>query len=249
MQIIHKFIFMPNIVRPYNETESKKKQVEQMFDNISENYDFLNRLLSFKIDIYWRNRLEKKVINYNPEKILDVATGTADLAIEHAKRTNAQVTGLDLSQKMLNYGQVKINNKGLQQRIKLVKGDAENLPFHDGVYDIVTVSFGVRNFEDLEKGVFEMGRVLKKGGKLLILEFSKPSGLFAPIFMFYFKRILPNIGKLISGDSKAYTYLPNSVDVMPCGEDMKNLILRNGFSEVRFKKYTSGVVTIYEGIK
>lgn len=240
---------MSNIVKPYNQTESKKKQVEQMFDNISENYDFLNRLLSFNIDIYWRNRLEKKVRRNNPGKILDVATGTADLAIEHAKKTKAQITGLDLSQKMLNYGQVKINKKGLQERIKLIKGDAENLPFHDEEYDMVTVSFGVRNFENLEKGISEMGRVLKKGGKLLILEFSKPSGLFAPFFMFYFKKILPNIGKLISGDSKAYTYLPNSVDTMPCGKDMTNLMVKNGFKESNFKKYTSGVVTIYEGIK
>lgn len=240
---------MSNIVKPYNQTESKKKQVEQMFDNISENYDFLNRLLSFNIDIYWRNRLEKKVGRNNPGKILDVATGTADLAIEHAKKTKAQITGLDLSQKMLNYGQVKVNKKGLQERIKLIKGDAENLPFHDEEYDMVTVSFGVRNFENLEKGISEMGRVLKKGGKLLILEFSKPSGLFAPFFMFYFKKILPNIGKLISGDSKAYTYLPNSVDTMPCGKDMTNLMMKNGFKESNFKKYTSGVVTIYEGIK
>lgn len=240
---------MPNIVKPYNETESKKKQVEQMFDNISENYDFLNRLLSFNIDIYWRNQLEKKVVAYNPEKILDVATGTADLAIEHAKKTKASITGLDLSQKMLDYGQAKINKKELKDRIKLVKGDAENLPFQEGEFDIVTVSFGVRNFENLEKGISEMGRVLKKGGKLLILEFSKPAGFFAPFFMFYFKNILPGIGKIISGDSRAYTYLPNSVDAMPYGENMKNLILKNGFKEASFRRLTFGVATVYEGIK
>jgi len=240
---------MPDIVKPYNETESKKKQVEQMFDNISENYDFLNRLLSFNIDIYWRNQLEKRVVAHNPEKILDVATGTADLAIEHAKKTKAAITGLDLSQKMLDYGQVKIDRKGLKDRIKLIKGDAENLPFPDEGFDIVTVSFGVRNFENLEKGISEMGRVLKKGGKLLILEFSKPSGFFAPFFMFYFKKILPNIGKLISGDSSAYTYLPNSVEVMPYGDNMNNLILKNGFKEASFRKLTFGVATVYEGIK
>ena len=240
---------MSNIVKPYNETESKKKQVEEMFDNISENYDFLNRLLSFKIDIYWRNQLEKKVVAFQPSRILDVATGTADLAIEHAKKTKALITGLDLSQKMLDYGQVKINKKGLKDRIKLIKGDAENLPFHEGEFDVVTVSFGVRNFENLEKGVSEMGRVLRDGGKLLILEFSKPTGFFAPFFMFYFKNILPNIGKIISGDSKAYTYLPNSVDTMPYGEEMKKLILRNGFKESSFRRLTFGVATIYEGIK
>ncbi|MCO6564075.1 MAG: bifunctional demethylmenaquinone methyltransferase/2-methoxy-6-polyprenyl-1,4-benzoquinol methylase UbiE [Apibacter sp.] len=240
---------MPNIVKPYNDTESKKKQVEQMFDNISENYDFLNRLLSFNIDIYWRNQLEKKVVAYNPGKILDVATGTADLALEHAKKTKAAITGLDLSQKMLDYGQVKVNKKGLKDRIKLIKGDAEKLSFQNEEFDIVTVSFGVRNFENLEKGISEMGRVLKSGGKLLILEFSKPSGFFAPFFMFYFKKILPNIGKIISGDSQAYTYLPNSVDAMPYGEDMKNLILKNGFKEASFRKLTFGVATVYEGIK
>lgn len=240
---------MPNIVKPYNDTKSKKKQVEQMFDNISENYDFLNRLLSFNIDIYWRNQLEKKVVAYNPGKILDVATGTADLALEHAKKTKAAITGLDLSQKMLDYGQVKVNKKGLKDRIKLIKGDAEKLSFQNEEFDIVTVSFGVRNFENLEKGISEMGRVLKSGGKLLILEFSKPSGFFAPFFMFYFKKILPNIGKIISGDSQAYTYLPNSVDAMPYGEDMKNLILKNGFKEASFRKLTFGVATVYEGIK
>ncbi|MDR1877260.1 MAG: bifunctional demethylmenaquinone methyltransferase/2-methoxy-6-polyprenyl-1,4-benzoquinol methylase UbiE [Flavobacteriaceae bacterium] len=240
---------MSNIVKPYNETESKKKQVEQMFDNISGNYDFLNRLLSFNIDIYWRNQLEKRVVECNPDKILDVATGTADLAIEHAKKTKALITGLDLSQKMLDFGQVKVNKKGLKNRIKLIKGDAESLPFHDDEFDVVTVSFGVRNFENLEKGISEMGRVLKEGGRLLILEFSKPTGIFAPFFMFYFKRILPNIGKLISRDSRAYTYLPNSVDTMPYGENMKGLILKNGFDEVSFKRLTFGVVTIYKGIK
>ncbi|MGM5630405.1 bifunctional demethylmenaquinone methyltransferase/2-methoxy-6-polyprenyl-1,4-benzoquinol methylase UbiE [Apibacter raozihei] len=240
---------MSNIVKPYNDTDSKKKQVEEMFDNISENYDFLNRLLSFKIDIYWRNQLEKKVIAFKPERILDVATGTADLAIEHAKKTQAKVTGLDLSQKMLDYGQVKVNKSGFKDRIKLIKGDAENLPFHEGEFDMVTASFGVRNFENLEKGISEMSRVLRDGGKLLILEFSKPSGFFAPFFMFYFKNILPGIGKLISGDSKAYTYLPNSVDTMPYGDKMTRLILKNGFKEAKFKKYTFGVATIYEGIK
>ncbi len=238
-----------NIVKPYNEMESKKKQVEEMFDNISGKYDFLNRLLSFKIDIYWRNQLEKKVIAFAPNKILDVATGTADLAIEHAKKTKALITGLDLSQRMLDFGQIKVNKKGLQNRIKLIKGDAENLPFHEGEYDIVTVSFGVRNFENLEKGISEMGRVLRKGGKLLILEFSKPSGLFAPFFMFYFKNILPGIGKLISKDPQAYTYLPNSVDTMPHGKEMNDILLRHGFREANFKRLTFGVVTIYEGTK
>lgn len=239
----------PENIKPYNKTDNKKKQVEEMFDNISENYDFLNRLLSLKIDVYWRNRLEKRIVALNPGKILDVATGTADLAIEHAKKTNALVTGLDLSQRMLDYGQIKINKQGLKERIKLIKGEAENLPFHDEEFDVVTASFGVRNFENLEKGISEMQRVLKKGGKLFILEFSKPKGIFAPFFMLYFKYILPTIGKIISGDSKAYTYLPDSVSKMPYGKEMEEILLKNGFKQSTSKTFTFGVVSIYEGTK
>ncbi|MDR3273292.1 MAG: bifunctional demethylmenaquinone methyltransferase/2-methoxy-6-polyprenyl-1,4-benzoquinol methylase UbiE [Flavobacteriaceae bacterium] len=237
------------VVKPYNETESKKKQVEEMFDNISENYDFLNRLLSFKIDIYWRKQLENNVIRLKPEKILDVATGTGDLAILHAKKNDAEIVGLDLSKKMLDFAQIKIQKNHLEKRIQLVKGDAENLPFQNNEFDAVTVAFGVRNFENLEKGIKEMGRVLKDNGKLFILEFSKPSGFFAPFFMFYFKKILPNIGKIISGDARAYTYLPDSVDSMPHGDKMKKLILQNGFKEAYYRRLTFGVATIYEGIK
>ena len=237
------------VVKPYNETESKKKQVEEMFDNISENYDFLNRLLSLKIDVYWRNQLEKRIIKLNPQKILDTATGTSDLAILHAQKTQAEIVGVDLSQKMLDFAQIKVAKKHLEKRIQLVKGDAENLPFQNDEFDAVTAAFGVRNFENLEKGITEMGRVLKDNGKLLILEFSKPSGFFAPFFMFYFKKILPSIGKIISGDARAYTYLPDSVDSMPCGDEMKNLILKCGFREASYKRLTFGVATIYEGTK
>lgn len=240
---------MSKIVKPYNETQAKKEQIEQMFDNISEKYDFLNRLLSLKIDVSWRNKLEKKVIALHPEKILDVATGTGDVAIEHAKKTKAQITGLDLSQKMLDVGIEKVKKLSLDNRIQMIKGDAENLPFQEGEYDVVTVSFGARNFENLAKGISEMRRVLKENGTLFILEFSKPQGFFAPFFMFYFKNILPTIGKIVSKDSRAYTYLPDSVQAFPFGEEMKKIMLNEGFREVKYKSLTFGIVTIYEAIK
>ncbi|MCB9202592.1 MAG: bifunctional demethylmenaquinone methyltransferase/2-methoxy-6-polyprenyl-1,4-benzoquinol methylase UbiE [Flavobacteriales bacterium] len=241
---------MSEAVKPYtNSNDSKKVQVEEMFDNISHKYDFLNRLLSMKIDVMWRNKLIKKVQTKHPNKILDVATGTGDLAIEHAKNTKAEIIGLDLSQKMLNVGVEKIKKLNLENRITMIKGDAENLPFEDDTFDVVSVSFGVRNFENVEKGLREMRRVLKQGGTLYILEFSKVEGFFAPLFTFYFKYILPIIGKVISKDSRAYTYLPDSVNSFPYGEKFRNIILSQGFSTVNYKKLTFGVATLYEATK
>jgi demethylmenaquinone methyltransferase/2-methoxy-6-polyprenyl-1,4-benzoquinol methylase len=241
---------MSQEVKPYfNTNSSKKEQVEEMFDNISEKYDFLNRLLSLKIDVSWRNKLVEKVKLRNPKKVLDIATGTGDLVIEQAKKIDAQFVGLDLSQKMLNVGIQKVQQENLQNKIQMIKGDAENLSFQDGEFDVVTVSFGVRNFENLNKGLNEMSRVLNQNGVLYILEFSKVEGFFAPIFTFYFKNILPTIGKIISKDSRAYTYLPDSVDAFPNGENLKNIILLNGFTKVNYKKLTFGVATLYECIK
>lgn len=241
---------MSQEVKPYfNTNTTKKEEVEEMFDNISEKYDFLNRLLSLKIDVSWRNKLVEKVKQRNPKKVLDIATGTGDLVIEQAKKIDAQFVGLDLSQKMLNVGIKKVQQENLQNKIVMVKGDAENLNFQNGEFDVVTVSFGVRNFENLNKGLNEMSRVLNQKGVLYILEFSKVEGFFAPIFTFYFKNILPTIGKLISKDSRAYTYLPDSVDAFPYGEKLKNIILLNGFTKVNYKKLTFGVATLYECIK
>jgi len=237
-------------VKPYIHSEgTKKQQVEQMFDNISANYDMLNHLLSMQIDKGWRNKVVKKVQELNPKTIIDIATGTGDLAIELAKNTKAEITGYDLSQKMLDVGIQKVNKLQLNKQIKMIKGDAENIPFNANSFDVATVSFGARNFENLEAGLSEMRRVLNSNGKIFILEFSKPEGFFAPFFIFYFKYILPKIGQLISKDSRAYTYLPDSVEAFPYGEKLKNILEKIGFSDVKFKKLTFGIASIYEGTK
>lgn len=238
-----------SFVKPYNTQASKKAEVEQMFDNISGSYDLLNHLLSMQIDKGWRNTLVKMAKAQNPKNILDVATGTGDLAIALAKNTEASITAYDLSQKMIDIGQEKVNKKDLNHRIRFIKGDAENIPFEDKKFDIISVSFGVRNFENLEKGLQEMKRVLTDNGTLYILEFSKSEGFFSPIFNFYFKYILPTIGKLVSNDARAYTYLPDSVDAFPYGEKLKKILLNAGFTKVIYKKLTFGVATIYQAIK
>ncbi len=236
-------------VTPYNNTESKKDQVEDMFDNIAPKYDLLNRMLSMKIDVTWRNKLVKWMKNDNPKLVLDVATGTGDLAITIQKGTGANVVGLDLSQQMLNVGIEKVKQQNLQDKITMVKGDAENLPFEDNKFDAVSVAFGVRNFENLEKGLDELKRVVKVGGSVYILEFSKVQGMMRPFYMFYFKNILPRIGKLVSKDDRAYTYLPDSVEAFPYGAIMKSILQQRGYSEVVYKKLTFGIATIYKATK
>ena len=236
-------------VTPYNNTESKKDQVEDMFDNIAPKYDLLNRMLSMKIDVTWRNKLVKWMKNDNPKLVLDVATGTGDLAITIQKGTGANVVGLDLSQQMLNVGIEKVKQENLQDKITMVKGDAENLPFEDNKFDAVSVAFGVRNFENLEKGLDELKRVVKVGGSVYILEFSKVQGMMRPFYMFYFKNILPRIGKLVSKDDRAYTYLPDSVEAFPYGAIMKSILQQRGYSEVVYKKLTFGIATIYKATK
>lgn len=236
-------------VTPYNNTESKKDQVEDMFDNIAPKYDLLNRMLSMKIDVTWRNKLVKWMKNDNPKLVLDVATGTGDLAITIQKGTGANVVGLDLSQQMLNVGIEKVKQQNLQDKITMVKGDAENLPFEDNKFDAVSVAFGVRNFENLEKGLDELKRVVKVGGSVYILEFSKVQGMMRPLYMFYFKNILPRIGKLVSKDDRAYTYLPDSVEAFPYGAIMKSILQQRGYSEVVYKKLTFGIATIYKATK
>ena len=220
-------------ITPYNSIQGKKIQVENMFDNIASKYDFLNRLLSLRIDVFWRKILVEWLKNDKPELVLDVATGTGDLAIVIHNVLGIKVMGLDLSQKMLNVG----------------IGDAECLPFEDNQFDAVSVAFGVRNFENLEKGLEELKRVVKEKSNVYILEFSQVEGFFAPFYLFYFKYILPKIGQLISKDSQAYTYLPHSVHDFPYGEKMKNILLKIGFSKVEYKKLSLGIVTIYKATK
>ena len=236
-------------VKPYNTDQSKKTEVEDMFDNIAPKYDLLNHVLSMKIDVLWRNTLVKWMNKDAPKLVLDVATGTGDLAIAVQKGTGAEVVGLDLSQQMLNVGIDKIKKLNLDQKISMQKGDAENLPFEDNKFDAVSVAFGVRNFENLEKGLAELRRVVKENSSVYILEFSKVEGFLAPFYMFYFKNILPQIGKLVSKDNRAYTYLPDSVNAFPFGEKMKQILLDTGYSKVEYKKLSLVIATIYKATK
>jgi len=236
-------------VNPYNNTEAKKKQVTQMFDNIAGSYDFLNHTLSLGMDNIWRKIAIKKLSN-NPATILDIATGTGDFAISASKYTNATITGIDISQGMLDVGVEKINKKGLTDRIKLQLADSENLPFHDNSYEAVTAGFGVRNFEDLNKGLSEMYRTLKSGGIIAILEPSEPA--YFPLKQFYklyFHHILPFIGGIISKDKNAYTYLPDSVSAFPSGKDFLTELVKVGFKESKHIPLTFGIVSLYIAIK
>ncbi|MEC3877739.1 bifunctional demethylmenaquinone methyltransferase/2-methoxy-6-polyprenyl-1,4-benzoquinol methylase UbiE [Chryseobacterium salviniae] len=236
-------------ITPYNSEATKKSQVEDMFDNIAPKYDLLNHVLSMKIDVLWRNTLVKWMKNDSPQEVLDVATGTGDLAIAIEKGTGSKVIGLDLSQQMLNVGVIKIKKLKLDGKISMQKGDAENLPFEDNRFDAVSVAFGVRNFENLTKGLAELRRVVKDNKSVYILEFSKVEGFMAPLYMFYFKNILPAIGRLVSKDNRAYTYLPDSVNAFPFGEKMRQILLDTGFKKVEYKKLSLGIATIYKATK
>ncbi|WP_338615208.1 bifunctional demethylmenaquinone methyltransferase/2-methoxy-6-polyprenyl-1,4-benzoquinol methylase UbiE [Chryseobacterium gambrini] len=220
-----------------------------MFDNIAPKYDLLNRVLSMKIDVMWRNTLVKWMKKDNPQEVLDVATGTGDLAIAVEKGTGSKVIGLDLSQQMLNVGVIKIKKLKLDGKISMQKGDAENLLYEDNRFDAVSVAFGVRNFENLTKGLAELRRVVKDNKSVYILEFSKVEGVMGPLYMFYFKNILPAIGRLVSKDNRAYTYLPDSVNAFPYGEKMRQILLDTGFKKVEYKKLSLGIATIYKATK
>ena len=221
-----------------------------MFNNIAPNYDFLNHFLSLGIDILWRKKVIKLLKGEKPKTILDVATGTADFAIETLKLNPDKIYGVDLSEKMLAVGRKKILNKSLADKIELLAGDAENLPFNDSTFDIITVGFGVRNFENLEKGLTDMHRVLKENGKVAILEFSKPNAyLLKKIYLFYFLKILPLIGKIISKDNAAYTYLPQSVLAFPDGEKFITILQNTGFKNCKCYPLTFGISSIYIGEK
>lgn len=242
---------MNNTVKPYQEEGSKKKQVSQMFDKIAPFYDLLNRVLSLGIDVSWRKKMIKMMKQKNPKTILDVATGTADVAIETAKQISPdQIKGIDISSKMIEIGRKKIEKNKLSQVIQLDIGDSENLDFEDQSFDAITVAFGVRNFENLEKGLKEMQRVLKKGGEMYILEFSHPTVFpFKQIFNAYFKYILPTIGKLTSKDPKAYKYLYESVQAFPNGPQFDKILKELGFNNTKFIPLTLGICTIYVGEK
>lgn len=234
-------------VKPYkNSDRTKKEQVTKMFDNISNEYDSLNRVISFGIDVKWRNKVVSIVNNSSPDTILDVATGTGDLAISLAKTNAKKIIGLDISDGMLEVGRKKINKKELGSTIEMVLGDSENLPFETNSFDAITVAFGVRNFENLEKGLSEIFRVLKPSGIFVILETSVPTKTpFKQGYKFYTKYILPAIGKLFSKDRSAYSYLSESASLFPFGEDLNNILRQIGFIDVKDHPQTFGVATIY----
>jgi|TARA_B100000768_G_scaffold66475_1_gene63913 demethylmenaquinone methyltransferase/2-methoxy-6-polyprenyl-1,4-benzoquinol methylase len=238
-------------VKPYKESSlSKKEQVATMFDNIAGNYDFLNHFLSLGIDIFWRKRLVRKLQKQKPQNILDVATGTADLAIAMMKIKPFNVVGIDISNGMLEVGRKKIKQQDLEKTIQLQQADSEDLPFEDATFDAVTVSFGARNFENLQKGLSEMARVLKPGGKIYILEFSKPTLFpFKQLYDFYFKFVLPLIGKLLSKDNAAYSYLPESVKAFPHGKELNSIIENCGYTNAKNHPLTMGIASIYTAQK
>ena len=232
-------------VKPYESYGSKREQVERMFDAISPKYDLLNRVFSLGIDQGWRRKVIRMVGAEPVKELLDVATGTADLAIL-ASSVAERVTGVDISDGMLAQGRVKVERKGLQTRVTLQQADSTALPFADGSFDAVTVAFGVRNYEDLERGLREMLRVLRPGGRLFILEFSKPQRTpMRQLFRFYFHRVMPFVGRTVSKDSAAYTYLPKSVDAFPEGQRFLDLLAKAGGREAHARPVTGGIATIY----
>jgi demethylmenaquinone methyltransferase / 2-methoxy-6-polyprenyl-1,4-benzoquinol methylase len=234
-----------------NHPEDKRAYVESMFDSIAWRYDFLNHFLSFSIDRLWRRKAIKIISKSckNPA-VLDVATGTGDLAIAAMKLNPSKVTGIDISNKMLEIGKLKINRKGLSDRIELVHADSESIPFGDNIFNVAMVAFGVRNFSDPLKGLTEMNRVLCRNGIIMVLEFSRPSGFpFRPVYNFYFRNLIPFFGRLFSKNKSAYTYLPDSVMKFPDNEEFLRLLELAGFSGTKQIKLTGGVASIYTGIK
>lgn len=237
-------------VKPYNTEKSKKEEVAQMFNNISGKYDFLNHFFSMGIDKRWRKKVINALKPLSPKVILDIATGTGDFAIAALKLNPDKVIGIDISTGMLDKGREKIKKINQYPKIELLEGDSENIQFNNDYFDAITVGFGVRNFENLKKGLAEMLRVLKPGGQAMILEFSKPKKFpVKQFFGFYSKRIMPFFGRKISKDARAYAYLPESVQAFPEGEEMKQILLEVGFKNVDIRLVSGGIATIYAARK
>lgn len=236
-------------MKPYDTDQTKKEEVREMFDHIAPKYDLLNHTLSWNIDRLWRRRVVREVRRARPRRILDVATGTGDLAIALARRIRGvQVLGVDLSEQMLGVARQKIARRGLEDRIVLDRGDAEHLELGDAVVDVATVAFGVRNFENLEAGLAELARVVKPGGRVVILEFSRPRNrLFRALYEFYSGRILPRIGGAVSHDKRAYEYLPASVAEFPAPDVFLEMLSRAGFHDCRARSQSFGIAQIYIG--
>ena len=239
-------------ITPYSspDQEAKTRQVARMFDNIAHSYDLLNHLFSFGIDVLWRKRAIRILRKEQPQRVMDMATGTADFAIEAVRMglKETHITGVDISPGMLDVGRKKISKRGYTDQITLMEGDSVQLPFEDGHFDAYTVAFGVRNFERLEAGLTEMRRVLRPGGLGIVLEFSKPRRFpMKQLFGFYFRFIMPTIGKLVSKDNAAYAYLPESVQAFPEGQAFLDILERVGYTDVRAIPLTGGIASIYLG--
>jgi demethylmenaquinone methyltransferase / 2-methoxy-6-polyprenyl-1,4-benzoquinol methylase len=238
-------------IKPYNSDEKKGRQVEKMFDNIASAYDKLNHTLSFGIDKIWRRKAIKFLRPFAPQKMMDVATGTGDFAIQAYKILKPEeLLGADISEGMMNVGRSKVKELGLSDKIKFKKEDCCSLTFQDNSFDAITVAFGIRNFENLDKGLEEMCRVLKSDGHLVILELSEPEIFpMKQLYSIYSKIVIPSIGKLLSKDDNAYTYLPESIKAFPQGEVMSKIIEKAGFKKVEFKRLTFGICTLYMASK
>jgi demethylmenaquinone methyltransferase/2-methoxy-6-polyprenyl-1,4-benzoquinol methylase len=244
--------FAHDKVVPLKDSElSKKEQVADMFDNIAYRYDFLNRFLSAGIDIQWRKKAIRQLKDIDPKKILDVATGTADVAIMTARILQpGQIIGIDISDGMLNVGRKKIEKEGLQNLIELLNGDSETINFADNSFDAVTVAFGVRNFQNLEKGLSEIKRVLRPGGKLVVLEFSKPKAIgIKQVYNVYMNIVAPNMGKLFSKNREAYRYLDESIKKFPEGKNFTTILDNLGYTHTYCKPLSFGICSIYCGVK
>jgi demethylmenaquinone methyltransferase/2-methoxy-6-polyprenyl-1,4-benzoquinol methylase len=237
---------------PIGEVAGKKQEVESMFDAIAPKYDLLNRVLSLGIDQQWRTQAVKlagRSLDRPPHRILDVATGTADLAVESLKLGPEEVIGVDIAEEMLAVGRDKLRERHLDHRITLQRGDAEDLEFADGAFDLVLVAFGVRNFENLGRGLEELRRVLRPGGVLVVLEFSQPRAFpMKQLYGFYSRHILPRVGRTVSGDSGAYDYLPESIQAFPDGDDFLGVMNEAGFDGLKQKRLTFGVASLYRGV-
>lgn len=237
---------------PFKESQhSKKEQVAEMFDQIAGKYDFLNRFLSAGVDVGWRKKAIRSLKKYRPQHIIDIATGTGDLAIMEYKMLQPQtIVGIDISTGMLEVGREKIKKEGLEEKIKLVQGDSENLEFADGSFDAATAAFGVRNFENLEKGLAEMYRVLKPGGRLMIIEFSKPkAGIVKGFYKMYMSVFAPRIAAMFNQNKEAYKYLNKSAHAFPERAAFTDILTKIGFNESRFEPQTFGICCIYTASK
>ena len=234
-------------IKPYEGNVHKREQVEQLFDNIAPTYDALNHTLSFGFDRTWRRKAVRTLMAYNPATVLDIATGTGDFALAVARKLKLrQVMAVDISEGMMRVGREKAAREGLHDVVRFQKEDCSHLSFADNSFDAVTVTFGVRNFENLDACLREIHRVLNKGGHLILLELSYPhKRLWRALFNIYSKVVMPVVGRLISGDNSAYTYLPETMAAFPQGEVMREILLKNGFSQARFRRLTMGICTLY----